>query len=73
MLNVWLVSRGHVQPDPGAPAGVPSVAWDDLASHAKGLVAMTGCMGGMVAQSILEEGPEAGAKTLGLMTKAPPQ
>jgi DNA polymerase-3 subunit alpha len=61
---VWLVSRGHVQPDPNSPPGVPSVSWDDVASHSKGLVALTGCMGGVVAQSILEEGAEAGARTL---------
>jgi DNA polymerase-3 subunit alpha len=61
---VWLVSRGHVAPAPGGPPGVPCVSWDDIASHAKGLVAMTGCMGGLVAQSVLEEGAEVGAKTL---------
>jgi DNA polymerase III subunit alpha len=61
---IWLVSRGHVQPDPAGPPGVPCVSWDSVASHAKGLVALTGCMGGLVAQSILEEGAEAGARTL---------
>jgi DNA polymerase III subunit alpha len=72
---VWLVSRGHVAPDSaqpggipprpqGAPAGLPTVAWDDIASHAKGIIALTGCMGGVMAQSILEEGAEAGARTL---------
>src|SRR5580704_3058085 len=67
---VWLVSRGHVQPDPSGPPGVPCVSWDDVASHTKGLVALTGCMGGLVAQSILEEGAEAGARTLGRMKEA---
>jgi DNA polymerase-3 subunit alpha len=67
---VWLVSRGHVQPDPSGPPGIPCVSWDDVASHAKGLVALTGCMGGLVAQSILEEGAEAGARTLGRMKEA---
>ena len=36
------------QPDPSAP-GRPRVSLDDVAAHAKGLVAMTGCMGGVVA------------------------
>ena len=66
---VWLCSRGHVQPDPSAPAGVPSVSLDDLATHTKGLVAMTGCMGGVVAQRILEEGPEVGARVLGRLAE----
>src|SRR5579864_1533787 len=61
---VWLVSRGHVAPDPAAPAGAPCVSLDDLASHARGLVVMTGCMGGLVPQSILEEGEARGAETL---------
>jgi DNA polymerase-3 subunit alpha len=62
---VWLCSRGHVQPDPSAPAGVPSVSLDDIASHTKGLIAMTGCMGGLVSQRVLEEGADAGARVLG--------
>jgi DNA polymerase-3 subunit alpha len=67
---VWLVSRGHVKPDPSAPAGVPCVSLEDIASRSKGLVAMTGCMGGLVAQSILEEGAEAGGKTLAKLKDA---
>jgi DNA polymerase-3 subunit alpha len=62
---VWLVSRGYVEPDPAGPAGVPCVSLKDLEGRTKGLVGMTGCMGGMVAQAVLEEGVEAGAKTLG--------
>jgi DNA polymerase-3 subunit alpha len=66
---VWLCSRGHVHPDPSAPAGVPSVALDDVAGHTRGLVAMTGCMGGLVAQRVLEEGAEAGARVLGRLVE----
>ena len=62
---VWLVSRGYVAPDPSGPAGVPCVPFSDLAGRTKGLIGMTGCMGGLVAQSVLEQGVEAGAKTLG--------
>ena len=61
---VWLVSRGHVAPDASGPAGVPCVSLDDVATHSKGLVAMTGCMGGVVAQGILEEGEAKGGATL---------
>jgi len=67
---VWLVSRGHVEPALGGPPGVPCVSWNDVASHTKGLVAMTGCMGGLVAQSVLEEGVEAGSKTLARLKEA---
>ena len=61
---VWLCSRGHVQPDPSGPAGSVCVSLGDVASRSKGLVAMTGCMGGLVSQSVLEQGEGAGAKML---------
>jgi DNA polymerase III subunit alpha len=63
---VGLVTRGQVTPDPSAP-GTFAVALDAIAERAKGLVAMTGCMGGVVAQAILEEGPEAGRRVLSRM------
>ncbi len=59
---VWLVSRAHVQ---GAP-----IALDELASRAKGLVALTGCMGGLVAQAILEEGEARGRDILAKLRDA---
>lgn len=62
---VWLVSRGYVEPDPAGTPGVPCVPLAALEGRTKGLVGMTGCMGGVLAQSVLEEGVEAGAKTLG--------
>ncbi|AKV01786.1 DNA polymerase III alpha subunit [Labilithrix luteola] len=61
---VWLVSRGYVEPDPNGTAGVPCVPLSALEGRTKGLIGMTGCMGGVVAQSILEQGVEAGRKTL---------
>jgi DNA polymerase-3 subunit alpha len=61
---VALVSRGYVDPDPGGTPGVPCVPLSALEGKTKGLVALTGCMGGVLAQSILEQGPEAGAKSL---------
>ncbi len=62
---VWLCSRGHVQPDPSAPAGTPSIGLADLEGRTGGLVALSGCMGGLVAQSILEMGEQAGGQMLG--------
>src|SRR5690348_2908584 len=61
---VWLVSRGHVQANGEGPAGHPCVSLEDLAARSKGLVALTGCMGGLVPQKILEEGPVAGGNLL---------
>ena len=53
---VWLVSHAHLQ---GGP-----LALEDVAAHAKGLVVTTGCMGGLVAQAILEEGEGKGRDAL---------
>jgi DNA polymerase-3 subunit alpha len=61
---VRLVSRGQVNPSPDAPAGVPAVALDDLAAHARGLVGLTGCLGGLVSQAILEQGQDRGRDVL---------
>jgi DNA polymerase-3 subunit alpha len=59
---VALVSRASVQ---GEPLRV-----EDLAAHAKGLVAMTGCMGGLVPQAVLEEGEARGREVLGGLKEA---
>ena len=59
---IWLVSRAHVQ---GAP-----LALQDIAEHAKGLLVMTGCMGGLVPQVILEEGEVRGRDTLASLRDA---
>jgi DNA polymerase-3 subunit alpha len=56
---VWLVSRAHVQ---GA-----AITFDELASRSRGLVALTGCMGGIVSQAILEEGEGRGREVLGAL------
>jgi DNA polymerase-3 subunit alpha len=61
---VWLVSRGHVVQHPSAPPSTPWISMADLAGHTKGIVAMSGCMGGLVAQRVLEEGAEAGLAML---------
>jgi DNA polymerase-3 subunit alpha len=59
---VWLVSRGQVQ---GAPIGI-----DDLAARSRGLVGMTGCMGGLVSQAVLEQGEARGRTLLGSLRDA---
>jgi DNA polymerase-3 subunit alpha len=63
---VWLASRGHVAPAPEAraAAGEAVIAFGDLAGHTKGLVGLTGCMGGLVAQAVLEEGEGRGREVL---------
>jgi DNA polymerase-3 subunit alpha len=66
---VWLCSRGHVEPAANAPAGVPAISIDDLQGHTKGLIGLTGCMGGVVAQQVLEEGADAGGRMLGRLTE----
>ncbi len=47
----------------GQIRGTP-LTLDDVGSHAKGLVVMTGCMGGVVPQMILEEGEIRGKDML---------
>ncbi|MDP9151455.1 MAG: DNA polymerase III subunit alpha, partial [Myxococcota bacterium] len=64
---VGLVSRGHVAPPEVARAGAAAIALDDLARNAKGLVGMTGCMGGLVPQAILEQGEGRGREMLGAL------
>jgi DNA polymerase-3 subunit alpha len=59
---VWLVSRAHLQ---GAP-----VSMDDVAARTKGLVVLTGCMGGLVAQAVLEEGEAPGREELASLRDA---
>ncbi|MCC7539844.1 MAG: DNA polymerase III subunit alpha, partial [Deltaproteobacteria bacterium] len=54
---VRLVSLGYVR---GLSGGRPRVDLETLASCSRGLVALTGCMGGLVAQQVLESGREAG-------------
>lgn len=64
---IHLISCGHVEP---RIEGRIAVSLNDLTEHAKGLIGLTGCMGGLYAQSILEEGPDAGKRTLGMLRDA---
>ena len=68
---IWLVSRAHVSPPPEVRAsGDAMISFDDLAGHTKGLVGLTGCMGGLVAQAVLEEGEGRGREALGALRDA---
>ena len=59
---IWLVSRGHVK------GGAVTV--EEIASRSKGLVGMTGCLGGLVSQAILEEGEGRGREVLASLRDA---
>jgi DNA polymerase-3 subunit alpha len=58
---VRLVSLGHLSP---ASDVAPSIALSALANHAKGLVVLTGCLGGVAAQQVLEYGADQGERML---------
>jgi DNA polymerase III subunit alpha len=51
---VGLVSHGHLS---AANDSAPSVTFEQVAARSKGLVALSGCLGGLVPQTILEYGP----------------
>ncbi len=59
---VRIVSRGWVE---GLVLGTPRVDFELLREHHKGIVALTGCMGGYLAQEVLLKGPRAGREALG--------
>ncbi|MGF1467898.1 MAG: DNA polymerase III subunit alpha [Sandaracinaceae bacterium] len=57
---VRLVSKGWVE-----SAGRPRIDMDVLRAHHAGVVGLSGCMGGYVAQEVLLKGPAAGREALG--------
>jgi DNA polymerase III subunit alpha len=59
-----IVSRGHLEP---VDIAAPSVDMDTLREDTSGLIALTGCMGGMLPQRILQQGQDAGAEMLGTL------
>ena len=56
-----IVSRGHI--DPASPDS-PSIRLADIAEGSEGLIGLSGCMAGVVAQQILEYGQDAGRRSL---------
>ncbi|MET0593472.1 MAG: DNA polymerase III subunit alpha, partial [Polyangiaceae bacterium] len=62
-----LVSKGQIEQ---ASETAASLAWDSVAAQTKGLIALTGCMGGVVAQQVLELGESAGLAMLDRMKSA---
>ncbi len=59
---IHLVSRGY---GGAVSSDVPAVTFAELAGHARGLVALSGCLGGVAPQAVCQHGPEAGEKILG--------
>jgi DNA polymerase III subunit alpha len=62
---VRIVSLGWVR---GMVRGTPIVDLEMLSEYRKGVVGLTGCMGGFVAQEVLLRGPEAGRRALGTLS-----
>ncbi len=58
---IALVSRAWLDPPEGAPVQTDLSV---LERHAKGLVVMTGCLGGLVPQGLLQHSPEVARATL---------
>ncbi len=58
---VRLVSRGQTQP---ASASGPSIRMSDFEGASEGLICLTGCLGGVAAQRILEHGEPQGQAVL---------
>ncbi len=59
---VRLVSRSHTHP---ASDEAPSVSLEQIAECARGVVALTGCLNGVVPQQVLELGPDRAEPALG--------
>ncbi|MFT3921669.1 MAG: DNA polymerase III subunit alpha [Myxococcales bacterium] len=64
---VRIVSLGWVR---GMIRDQPVIDLEMLSQHRKGVVALTGCMGGWIAQEVLMRGPEAGRRSLGVLKDA---
>ncbi len=56
-----IVSHGHLEP---ASPLAPSIRLDELEKGTEGIIALTACMGGVVAQQVLEYGKDAGRAAL---------
>ncbi|HEX3851618.1 MAG TPA: DNA polymerase III subunit alpha, partial [Polyangiaceae bacterium] len=59
---IRLVSEGHLR---STSAHGSAISRAQIAERSKGLIALTGCLGGVAAQRILEYGPDSGEAVLG--------
>jgi DNA polymerase-3 subunit alpha len=57
---IYLVSQGYVEGK--SQEGVPRVDFDLLQGRTKGLIGLSGCMGGEIPQAILEQGEAEGLR-----------
>jgi len=64
---IRLVSKGQIEQ---ASDTAPSVNWETVAEQTRGLIGLTGCMGGIVAQQLLEQGEGAALAMLDRMKSA---
>jgi DNA polymerase-3 subunit alpha len=58
---VRIVSAGHLEP---VSIRGPSMREETIAKNNGGVIALTGCLGGVIAQQVLEQGEEAGRAAL---------
>ena len=58
---IHLVSMGHVEP---VSQSAPSIPFELLEGRTEGIIGLTGCMGGVVAQRVLEQGEAEGRAML---------
>jgi DNA polymerase-3 subunit alpha len=61
---VKLVSLGWVQ---GLQHGKPRIDFEQLQAHRNGLVGLSACMGGWLAQQVLQKGEQAGREAMGTL------
>jgi len=59
---VRLVSHGQVDSD---SSDGPAITLERIATHRRGLIGLTGCLGGVLSQQVLEQGETAGRAMLG--------
>ena len=63
---IHLVSSGYLD---SATDHAPGVTLEKFGEHSAGLVVLTGCMGGVAAQQVLEFGEDAGKRSLGQLSE----
>src|SRR5688572_511667 len=64
---IRLVSHGQVSSE---SAEGPAITLAQIAEHRQGLIGLTGCLGGVLSQQVLEFGEAAGGGMLGRLSEA---